>query len=119
MHSKALKFHLETLETSLPTGDTLLINAEPGDYLDHLSNHNISIVTQLANTANQWQKKGTTTQHDTDEKFDLIIHYATKFATENIATIGKYAQQLNQGGTWITIIPNRTGASRLKRLQVD
>ncbi len=115
MHSKALKFHLETLEKPLPVGSTLLINAEPGAYLDHLTDHEITVITQLANTANKWKRKNTETQRASDEKFDLIIHYATKFATENIATIGKYVQQLNTGGTWISIIPNRTGASRLKR----
>lgn len=115
MHSKALKFHLETLENPLPIGDTLLINAEPRDYLEHLTDHEITVVTQLANTSNQWKKKGVATEFETDQQFELIIHYATKFATENIATIGKYVKQLKPGGTWISIIPNRTGASRLKR----
>jgi len=92
VHSKALKFHLETLENPLPVGDTLLVNAEPNDYLDHLAEHNLSIITQLANTAQLWLSQGKTTQHEVTEeqgekRFDLIIHYATKFATENIATI--------------------------------
>lgn len=115
MHSKALKFHLETLETPLPNGTTLLVNADPGTYLEHLTDHEVTIVTQLANTDSKWQKKGIETHRDCEGEFDLIIHYATKFATENIATIGKYVQQLKPGGTWISIIPNRTGASRLKR----
>lgn len=120
MHSKALKFHLETLEAPLPVGNTLLVNAEPANYLEHLTDHNLSVITQLANTARLWVSKGTTTQHEVTEeqaeqKFDLIIHYATKFATENIATIGKLVQHLKPNGTWISIIPNRTGASRLKR----
>ncbi|MGJ8657028.1 MAG: class I SAM-dependent methyltransferase [Akkermansiaceae bacterium] len=115
MHSKALKFHLETLESPLPAGDTLLLNAEPAPYLDHLTDHNITVITQLANTHNLWKEKHTETHHSTDQKFDLIIHYATKFATENIATIGTYIQNLKPNGTWISIIPNRTGASRLKR----
>ena len=54
MHSKALKFHLETLETPLPTGKTLLINADPGIYLEHLTDHEVTIVTQLANTDSKW-----------------------------------------------------------------
>ena len=115
MHSKALTFHLETLETPLPIGKTLLLNTEPGDYLEHLTDHEITVITQLANTSNNWAKKGKETQRNSDEQFDLIIHYATKFATENIATIGKYVQQLNPNGIWISIIPNRTGATRLKR----
>lgn len=118
MHSKALNFHLETLESPLPTGDTLLINAHPGKYLDHLTDHNITVVTQLANTADLWKTKRQTDTHTnipTDQKFDLIIHHATKFATENIATIGTYIQNLKPSGTWISIIPNKTGASRLKR----
>ena len=120
MHSKALKFHLETLESPLPIGDTLLINAEPANYLDHLKDHDLSVITQLAHTAKLWVNKGITTQHvvteeQAEQKFDLIIHYATKFATENIATIGKLIQHLKPTGIWISIIPNRTGASRLKR----
>ena len=120
MHSKALKFHLETLEHPLPCGDTLLVNAEPGAYLDHLADHNLSVITQLASTSRHWLAKSTTTQHEVTEeqaekKFDLIIHYATKFATENIATIGKLIKHLKPEGTWISIIPNRTGANRLKR----
>jgi 16S rRNA (guanine1207-N2)-methyltransferase len=115
MHSKALKFHLETLETQLPIGKTLLINGEPGSYLEHLIDHEVTVITQLANTNSKWQKKGIETHRDCDWEFDLIVHYATKFATENIATIGNYVQQLKAGGTWISIIPNRTGASRLKR----
>ncbi|MFT5906763.1 MAG: 16S rRNA (guanine1207-N2)-methyltransferase, partial [Cryomorphaceae bacterium] len=115
MHSKALKFHLETLETPLPTGDTLLINAEPGAYLEHLTDHEVTIITQLANTASKWKKKGIETHRDCEGVYDLIVHYATKFATENIATIGKYVKQLKAEGTWISIIPNRTGASRMKR----
>jgi len=120
VHSKALKFHLETLEDPLPAGKTLLVNAEPSDYLEHLSDHNLSVITQLANTSQLWIKKGITTQHSitteqAEQKFDIIIHYATKFATENIATIGQLIQHLNPNGTWISIIPNRTGASRLKR----
>ena len=115
MHSKALNFHLETLENPLPIGETLLINAEPGAFLKHLSDHQITVVTQLANTSNLWQSKQVETQHSTEKKFDLIIHHATKFATENIATIGTYIKQLKPGGVWISIIPNKTGASRLKR----
>jgi len=115
VHTKALKFHLETLETPLPVGETLLINAQPDSYLDLIEDHNLTVITQLANTAASWHKRGIETHYASEKKFNLIIHFATKFATENIATIGKYIQQLEPNGTWISIIPNRTGASRLKR----
>ena len=115
MQSKALTFHFTTLENPLPSGDALLINAAPGPYLKHLADHNLQVITALANTADKWAAKKIETAVETDEKFDLIIHFATKFATENIATIGRYAQQLNPGGTFITVIPNKTGASRLSK----
>jgi 16S rRNA (guanine1207-N2)-methyltransferase len=114
MHSKALTFHLETLENPLPVGKALLLNAEPDAYLGLLTGHEVTVVTQLANTSNIWKKKGIEAQRDSDEQFDLIIHYATKFATENIAALGKYVQKLKPNGIWISIIPNRTGATRLK-----
>lgn len=115
MHSKALKFHLETLEKPLPAGDTLLINSEPNSYLQNLTDHKITVVTQYASTSNNWKKKKIITALEDDREFDLIIHYATKFAKENLAAIGKYVSQLKTNGTWLSIIPNRTGASRLKR----
>ncbi len=114
MQSKALKFHLETLDHPLHAGETLLINAHPGAYLDQLVGHEISVITQLANTYNKWKTIRIEPQFESPQKFDVIIHFATKFATENIATISKYVQQLNAGGTWISIIPNKTGARRLK-----
>lgn len=115
MQSKALTFHFNTLESPLPTGDALLINASPGGYLNKLAEHNIHVITPIATTAAKWTAKKIETAVETDLEFDLIIHYATKFATENIATIGRYIQQLKPGGTFITVIPNRTGASRLRK----
>lgn len=118
MQAKALKFHLETLESALPVGRTLIINASPGAYLDLLSEHDLIVVCQLANTAAQWSKRGIETQQDlasVDGEFDNVIHFATKFATENVATLGHFVQQLKADGVWISVIPNRTGGSRLKR----
>ncbi len=116
IHSKALNFHLETLEMPLIEGETLLLNAEPGAYLNHLQDHSLTVVSALANTANRWRSEHKVeVLQDSDVEFDTIIHFATKFATENIATIGKYIQQLKPGGTWISVIPNKAGASRLMK----
>ncbi len=121
MQAKALKFHLEVLaneEQPLKAGRTLLINAAPGDYLEFLSEHEITVFCSLATTADLWTKEKTSTVQEFDEvtgSFDNVIHFATKFATENIATIGHFTKCLDPEGTWLTIIPNRTGASRLKK----
>ncbi len=113
MQSKALTFHFTTLEEPLPTGKALLINSNPGGYLKHLAGHDIKVIAALADTAGRWNTKNIETTTETDDTFDLIIHFATKFATENIATIGRYIQQLNPSGTFITVIANKTGASKL------
>lgn len=120
MQAKALKFHLEVLAKDQPlkAGRTLLINAAPGDYLELLGEHDLTVFCSLANTADRWVSKKMETLQDFAEvvgKFDNIIHFATKFATENISTIGHFAAFLEAEGTWLTIIPNRTGASRLKK----
>ena len=120
MQTKALKFHLEVLakEQPLKVGRTLLINAAPSDYLELLGEHDLTVFCSLANTADQWNSKKTETIQDFTEvtgKFDNIIHFATKFATENISTIGQFVPLLEGDGAWLTIIPNRTGASRLKK----
>jgi len=122
VQAKALKFHLEVLAKDQPlkAGRTLLINAAPGDYLKHLAEHDITVFCSLANTSDRWVKEKVQTIQDFAEvtgEFDNVIHFATKFATENIATIGHFTQHLEASdeSTWLTIIPNRTGASRLKK----
>lgn len=122
MQAKALKFHLEVLQLEsedgegLEVGKTLLINAAPGAYLDLLEGHQITVFCSQANIADKWSAKGVTTIQEISElkgKFDNIIHFATKFATENLTTIGQFSQFM--AGAWLSIIPNRTGASRLKK----
>lgn len=113
--ANAIKFHFDQDDTPKPTGRTLIIQGTPSPYLKQLDDPTPLVLAFLKNNADAWRNQGTTSLQSTKEKFDLIIHFATKFATENLAHIGTYSQQLNPGGRWITVIPNKMGASRLKK----
>ncbi len=118
MQTKALTFHLETLDTPLIAGKTLLINATPASYLSYFSKHSLTIICHHAHIAEQWSTKKIDTIQDIDlitQDFDNIIYFATKFATENLSSLGIFCQKLKPQGTFIAIIPNKTGASRLKK----
>lgn len=111
--TKALDFHFALEDTPKPTGKTLIIQGTPGDY--HSTITDLTPLNFLKTQAAAWQTKDTPSVQHTDEKFDLIIHFATKFASENLSHLGTYAQQLNTNGRWISVVPNLMGASRLKK----
>ncbi|MGJ8673556.1 class I SAM-dependent methyltransferase [Rubritalea sp.] len=115
LSASALKFYFQQDEIPKPTGKTLIVQGTPGVWLESLSDTQPDVISYLANENVRWTQKGTTPVQETQEKYDLIIHFATKFATENLAQIGKLCQQLNPGGRWISVVPNRMGASRLKK----
>ncbi|MFC4994435.1 class I SAM-dependent methyltransferase [Rubritalea tangerina] len=96
-----------------PSGKTLILQGTPGKW-----NHDhpdLTAVNYLANEHKLWAQQGMTSHPNTKENFDTIVHFATKNATENLVQLGTYSQLLNQGGRWISVVPNRMGASRLKK----
>jgi len=117
--ANALNFHFELVETPLLNDDykgtILIIGGTPNKYLEHFSGHTITVITHNAAHNALWEKEGITPVQHTDNEFDLIIHFGTKFAQENLTTLGTYAQKLTAEGQWLTVIPNRTGASRYKK----
>jgi 16S rRNA (guanine1207-N2)-methyltransferase len=115
LSASALKFYFQQEDIPKPEGKTLIVQGTPGPWMDALDDKSPTAITYLANENTRWQQKGITPVQATEEKFDLIIHFATKFATENLAQIGNLVQQLAPGGRWITVVPNRMGASRLKK----
>lgn len=106
-------FQLEEIESL--TGKTLIIQGSPGPWIKALDDKNPDILSYLANENQSWISAGHQPLEATDQRYDNIIHFATKFATENLVQLGKYAQQLAPEGRWISVIPNRMGASRFKK----
>lgn len=113
--TKAIDFYFQQEEIPSPSGKTLIIQGEPGSWLDHLEDKSPTVLCYRADHDQKWKKRKIIPVQKTDEKYDLIIHFGTKFANENLANLGIYSQQLNEGGRWISIAPNRMGASRLKK----
>lgn len=115
LSASALKYYFQQEEVAKPSGKALLVQGTPGTWLDYLECDTPDVLCYLANENAQWEQRGITPLQNSDEKYDLIIHFATKFATENLATLGKLSQQLNPNGRWISVVPNKMGASRLKK----
>lgn len=115
LSANALKFYFQQDEVEKPSGKTLIVQGAPGKWLDYLECETPNVLSFLANENSQWLQRGITPVQSSDEKYDLIIHFATKFATENLATLGKLSQQLTPNGRWISVVPNKMGASRLKK----
>ncbi len=113
--ASALKFYFKQKDVSKPTGKTLIVQGAPDAWLEYLECETPDVLCYLANENSEWLKRGITPVQDTIEHYDLIIHFATKFATENLATIGKLSQKLTANGRWISVVPNKMGASRLKK----
>lgn len=113
--SQALNHYFQQEEVPSTLGKTLIIQGVTGSWLEQIECSELTVITHLANDNHDWIKDGKSPVQSTDESFDTIIHFATKFATENLTKIGKYAQQLKPGGRWISVVPNKMGASRLKR----
>ena len=116
LSANALHHYFLQDEVVKPSGKTLVVQGAPGKWLECLSDPQPDVISYLAHENAQWiHQRSITPQQDTEETYELIIHFATKFATENLAQIGKLAQKLKPGGRWITVVPNRMGASRLKK----
>lgn len=113
--SQALKHYFQQEEVPSTLGRTLIIQGVPGAWMNEIATDELSVITHLANDNADWLQAGETPSQECDQEFDTIIHFATKFATENLTKLGKYAQQLSSDGRWISVVPNRMGASRLKR----
>ena len=113
--ASALNFYFQLEEVPKPSGKILVIQGSPGPWLEYLELSTTDVLCYFANQNAEWTQKRITPIQETEESYDVIIHFATKFATENLATLGKYSQMLNEGGRWISVCSNRMGASRLKK----
>ncbi|MFC5049009.1 class I SAM-dependent methyltransferase [Rubritalea spongiae] len=115
LSASALNFYFQQEEIPNPTGKILVVQGAPGPWLNSIEGSDINVISYIANENSLWTQKGITPVQETSEKYDTIIHFSTKFATENLAQIGKFSQQLKPNGRWMSVIPNRMGASRLKK----
>ncbi|WP_018969035.1 class I SAM-dependent methyltransferase [Rubritalea marina] len=113
--SQALKHYFQQDEIPSDLGRLLIIQGVPGAWLEHLQYQSLEVITHLANDKQDWAEAGQQALQACDQEFDTIIHFASKFATENLTKLGKYCQQRAPQGRWISVVPNRMGASRLKR----
>lgn len=115
LSSQALKHYFSQEEVTPLSGEVLIIQGSYGEWIDAAHVNQLDVIAHLASDNNLWLKKDISPLQSTEKHYDTIVHFATKFATENLANLGKYSQQLKPNGRWISVVPNKMGASRLKK----
>jgi len=112
---EALKFYLETEAEPIKVASALIVQGQPGAYLDQIKADKITALTYDAAHHQEWSSRRISSVQSTEETYDLIIHFGGKSESETRLALGKYAQRLNEGGRFIAAVHNRLGSSRYRK----